>query len=45
MKKVSPQHALDTAYKNLYQSDMKHVAKNLDALIKAKKFFAKTKKR
>lgn len=41
MKKVSPKEALDLAYKNLYSSEIKKIGKNLDALIKAKKFYAK----
>lgn len=44
MKKVSPKTALEIAYKNLYNSKIKKIGKNLDALIKAKKFYAKSQK-
>ena len=43
MKKVSHEEVLKQAYKNLYCSDIKHIGKNLDALIKAKKFNAKNR--
>ena len=41
MKKVSPKEALEKAYQNLYTCEIKKIGKNLDALIKAKKFYAK----
>jgi len=44
MKKVSAQEALNQAYKNLYNCELKKIDKHLDALIKAKKFIAKNKK-
>lgn len=44
MKKISPQEALNQAYRNLYNSNLRKIDKHLDALIKAKKFIAKNKK-
>lgn len=41
MRKVTPSKALEEAYKNLYNSEIKKIGKNLDAFIKAKKFYAK----
>ena len=37
MKKISTKKALEIAYSNLYSSDIKHIDRNLDNLLKAKK--------
>lgn len=37
MKKISTKQALEIAYENLYCSDIKHIDRNLDNLLKAKK--------
>ena len=37
MKKQTTDQAFETLYKNLYQSDLKHLNKNLNKLLKAKR--------
>lgn len=37
MKKISNKKALEIAYQNLYCSDIKHIDRNLDNLLKTKK--------
>lgn len=44
MKKINEEQALEQAYNNLYHSPIKDIDKNLDALLKAKKFASKVKK-
>lgn len=40
MKKVSKEQALEQAYKNLYNSKLNKIDKNLKVYIKAKKYLA-----
>jgi len=40
MKKISNEEALNQAYKNLYNSKLNEIDKNLKVLIKVKKYIA-----
>lgn len=42
MEKVTSKKALEVAYKNLYNSDIKHIDRNLDNFLKAKKIVSQT---
>ena len=41
MERQTENQAMQTLYDNLYKSDLKHLDKNLDNLIKAKRILAK----